>query len=280
MIAPLSCGLLVVSACGAPAPSEPADGRPLVVAAVVPLQYVVDRLAGDRVRTAVLIPPGANPATHAPTLADRQAMAETALVVRVGHPDFPFERAWLGPLLAERPDLTVVSLHEPASQDPGGDPHPWTAPQRMAALAARLAPALDRLLPTHVLAIAANLAAFQAEVAALDEALRSTLAPVRGRRFFVFHPAWGHLASAYGLEQVAIEHEHKQPGPVQLAERIAEARSAGARVLFVQPQFSPAAARVVAEEIGARVETLDPLAYDWPANLRHVAQRLVEALAP
>ncbi|MAE96689.1 MAG: ABC transporter substrate-binding protein [Deltaproteobacteria bacterium] len=277
-LAALLCGVFLgLSACG---PAKPSDPRPLVVVSVVPLQYVVDRLAGPRVRVAVLIPPGANPASHAPSLADRQAMAEAALVVPVGHPDFPFERAWLGPMLAERPDLAVVSLHEASSGERGDDPHEWTAPDRVVALAARLAPALAQLLPAEASELTGNLAAFQAEVADLEAFLEGTLEPFRGRRFFVFHPAWGHFARAYGLEQLAIEHGHKEPGPARLAERISAARSAGARVLFVQPQFSPEAARVVAGEIGARVETLDPLAYDWPANLRHVAQRLAEGLAP
>jgi zinc transport system substrate-binding protein len=43
-------------------------------------------------------------------------------------------------------------------------------------------------------------------------------------------------------------------------------------VVFVQPQFDPSSAETLAREIGARVETLDPLAYDWPANLRRVAR--------
>jgi len=50
------------------------------------------------------------------------------------------------------------------------------------------------------------------------------------------------------------------------------------KVIFVQPQFDPAGAETVAREIGARVEALDPLAYDWAGNLRHVAQALAEGL--
>ena len=45
-------------------------------------------------------------------------------------------------------------------------------------------------------------------------------------------------------------------------------------VVFAQPHFDPRGAAVVADAIGARVESLDPLAYDWPANLRQVGRRI------
>ena len=51
-------------------------------------------------------------------------------------------------------------------------------------------------------------------------------------------------------------------------------------VVFAQPQFDAASARVVAAEIGARVELLDPLAPDWADNLRRVARALAEAAVP
>ena len=53
-----------------------------------------------------------------------------------------------------------------------------------------------------------------------------------------------------------------------------------ATVVFVQPQLDRAPAEVIAAEIGARVETLDPLAYDWPGNLRDVGVQLEAALRP
>jgi zinc transport system substrate-binding protein len=51
-------------------------------------------------------------------------------------------------------------------------------------------------------------------------------------------------------------------------------------VIFVQEQFSRKAARMVAEAIGARIETIDPLAEDYPENLRRVARLFVEAMKP
>lgn len=262
-------------ACSDPAPQDP---RLLVLTSVPPHAFVVERIGGARVRAEVLIPPGASPATYAPTLPQLQALASARLYVEVGHPGFPFEQAWLERILAEAPGLVVLdsSAGIPLRAD---DPHLWLAPRNMERLALQLEPALARLLPKHRMEFAHNLARFRAEIDALDAEIREVLAGVRGRRFLVFHPAWGYFADAYGLEQVAIERERKEPDTRELAELVGKARKEGIRVVFVQPQFNDASARVVARAIGARVEVLDPLAYDWDANLRHAARALAQGLS-
>jgi zinc transport system substrate-binding protein len=99
-----------------------------------------------------------------------------------------------------------------------------------------------------------------------------------GLRFMVYHPAWGYFADAYGLMQVPIEIEGKNPKPSQLKELIENAREKDIRVIFVQPQFSTKSAELVAREINGQVVFADPLAEDWLANLREVAQKFKSAL--
>jgi zinc transport system substrate-binding protein len=94
----------------------------------------------------------------------------------------------------------------------------------------------------------------------------------------IYHPAWGYFAQDYGLQQIAIEVEGREPGPQTLARIITEAREAGIRVIFVQAQFSTAAAESVARAIGGQVIPIDPLAEDMIANTRVVAEALTRAL--
>jgi len=266
----LGLAALVAVACREEAPADP---RPLVVVSVLPQQYVVDRVAGDLVRVAVLIPPGANPTTHEPTVAERRALEEADLYVKVGHPHFAFERAWLDRLLADRPSLRVVAGW-PDSGDDSPDPHAWLAPARMRELTERVGSELAALLPAHREQIAAQAASLQGEIDAVDREVREILATALTRRFYVVHPAWGHFAAAYGLEQVSLEQGHKEPGLRQLRDLLQDAARDAVRVVFVQPQFDASVARAFAEEVGARVETLDPLAYDWPSNLRTAAKAI------
>ena len=133
--------------------------------------------------------------------------------------------------------------------------------------------------PAQEDAYRAGHADFAAELDALDAELRALLAEVPSRRFMVYHPAWGYFADAYGLTQVAIEREGKEPGAKALAGLINQARREGVRVILVQPQMNPQAAEQVARAVGGTVASADPLAADYAASLRRVA-RLIAGDGP
>jgi zinc transport system substrate-binding protein len=84
----------------------------------------------------------------------------------------------------------------------------------------------------------------------------------------VFHPSWGYFAAEFGLTQVPIEFEGKEPSPRALKFCIDYARKNGIKTVFVQPQFSQSSATVLAGEIGGVTRVADDLAYDWARNLR------------
>jgi len=257
-------------ACGA----EPeADPRPLVAVSVLPQQQLVERIAGERVRTALMIPAGANPTSYSPTLANLQDLSEADLYIKVGHPNFPFEKSWLKPLLEEREDLVVVDCSEKIDA-PEVDPHIWVTPQNASAIAVIITNGLTAVLPTEREAFEQNLSVLLGELEALDDEIRGHLADRQSDTFFVLHPAWGYFAQTYGLEQVAIERDHKSPDPRRLALIIDQARREKTRYILVQPQFNPDPARTVADAIGAEVIVIDPLAYDWPESLRQLSRSM------
>ena len=276
---PAACLLAMLAAAGIACGAAPTGTRPVVVVTVPPQAWFVERIAGDRVEIAVLVPPGANPTTHAPDLQALAAMSRAALWVAVGHPAFAFERAWLAPLRADRAELVVLE-GAAGLETRADDPHYWLSPSHARAFAAALGQALIELLPADRAELEISRDALLQEIDRVDIELARRFEPRRGGTFLVMHPAWGYLAAAYGLRQLAVETHGKQPDPRALAEQIALARELGVRVVFVQTQFDASAAEVVASEIGGRVEPLDPLAYDWAGNLRDVAQRLSKGLVP
>ncbi len=160
------------------------------------------------------------------------------------------------------------------------DPHIWLDPALVKIQAAHIRDGLTRVDPAGVAEYAANTNRFLGELDRLDAEIRSTLSvlPDDRRSFLVFHPSWGYFARAYGLRQVSIEVEGKEPSPKDMARIIAAGREEGIRVIFVQPQFSEKSAQVIARQIGATVVRLDPLAADWDDNLRRAARAFVDAL--
>src|SRR5262249_30354779 len=161
--------------------------------------------------------PGTSPHTYEPTPRQVAHLAGARLVVEVGHPSFLFERRLLNTLLARQPAPLVVDMsrHAALLPEPGApgetDAHLWLSPAVMRAAAADVTAALARLDPPGADAYRARLPVVVAEIDAVDRDLRRTFAASVGRRFLVYHPAWGYLAHEYGLEQVAIEAEGKEP---------------------------------------------------------------------
>jgi len=137
---------------------------------------------------------------------------------------------------------------------------------------------LTRLDPEGREAYEDNYAGREADLKALDRRISEILAPVRGKTFFVFHPAFGYFARDYGLRQVAVETGGKQPGTRQLEHLIEEAKEQGVRVIFVQPQFARKSAEAIAEAIDGAVVPIDPLARDYLENLERMAERVEEGL--
>ncbi len=297
----LSLWLLLLLPCLTAAAPPPVR----VFVSVLPQKTFVERIGGDRVQVQVMVQPGASPHTYDPSPRQVAALAEADLYLAIG---VNFEAAWMGRIRATNPGMTILDTaqglrrrtleahdhgdeaehqadqqrgHDAESHpDHQADPHIWTSPPMVKQMAARIRDALTDLDPAGGPTYAAGYATFAAELDALDAEIRARLADLPSRRFMVFHPAWGYFADAYGLTQVTIEHEGKEPGPKALAALIDQARREQVRVIFVQPQFSRKAAAQVAAAIGGRVEVMDPLAADYVANLRQVAQVLAEADRP
>ncbi len=158
------------------------------------------------------------------------------------------------------------------------DPHIWLDPKRAVTIAETMCQAMVRADPPRAERYRENLAALQADLRALDERIAQTLAPLRGRTLYVFHPAYGYFAESYGLRQVAVERHGKEPAAREVTELIEQARAENAKVIFVQPQFSQRSAKVIAGEIGGAVVPMDPLARDYLGNLQRMAETVARRL--
>jgi zinc transport system substrate-binding protein len=269
-------------------------GKKLAVFVSIPPQkYFVQQIGKQRVDIQVMVQPGASPATYEPRPRQMAAISRTPIYFAIG---VAFEKTWLKKIVAANPEMRVVHtdhgiqkipmaahLHEAAQhpeKDPHGepDPHIWLSPKLVMIQARTIRDALQEIDPTHRSVYEANTKAFVAELAALDADLRNTFAGKQGLQFMVFHPSWGYFARTYGLKQVAVEIEGKNPKPAQLKELIEHAAENHIKIIFVQPQFSAKSAKLVAKEIGGQVAVADPLAADWSGNLREVARKFKGAL--
>ena len=262
-----------------------------VFTSILPQKYIVEQIAGDLVDVEVLVGPGVSPHTFEPTPQQMSRLSRAAVLFLIG---VPFEKSLVERLAAICPDLKISNAdknvprrsmsnqngdHEHSEDcvhEPGApDPHIWLDPILTITQAENVAVALREVLPEYKTRIDESLQKLTDELRNLDEELTAKLQPIKGETMLVFHPAFGYFADRYGLKQQAVEIDGKEPGPRQLAELIRYCRLNTIHVVFVQKQFPVAAARTIARAINGAVIQIDPLAEDYVANLRELADSVL-----
>ncbi|MGB0846159.1 MAG: metal ABC transporter solute-binding protein, Zn/Mn family [Thiolinea sp.] len=269
-----------------------ADNKVRVFVSVLPQKTFVERIGGDAVDVSVMVKPGFSPATYEPTPRQIVALSKAGLYIRIG---VPFEQAWMPRIRSVNPDMVLLDAreglalrdleehhhghddhddHETEAHDAENetDPHLWTSPLLVMQMAEQIRDQLIALKPADKALFTENHAAFINELEALDQEFKALFSEAEGKTFLVFHPSWGYFADAYGLTQVAIESEGKEPGARALAALIKQAKQNEAKTIFVQPQFDQRAAKQVAKAIDGKVVAIDPLAADYFVNMRRAAR--------
>lgn len=262
-----------------------------IVVSILPQQYFVEKIGGDKVAVSVMVGAGAEAETYEPKPQQLKALSDADAYINVG---IFFEDIWESRFQTTNPKMAIVNSaagiekiemvahdHDHGAEHPEDeqllDPHTWLSPKRVAIHAENIYAALVKLDPSSETFYRQNLDNFLAEIAELDADITATLANLDSRTFLVFHPAWGYFAEDYDLEQIAIEVEGQKPSAAELAELITVAKQEQSRVIFAQYQFNSQTAQAIAAEIGAEVVYIDPLAPNWAENLQSIAQEIAIA---
>ncbi len=263
-----------------------------IMVSILPQKFFAEKIGGDRVHVSVMVEPGANPATYEPRPRQMVALTRAEIYFAIG---VPFEKNWLGRFREINPGVEIVQTQEGIRLFPVGgesgqgkarhcpdgqimDPHVWLSPPLVMIQARNMVTALIRKMPEGAGYFQKRYLSFVQALANLDLEIFNMFqkAGASANTFMVYHPCWGYFARAYGLKQIAIEQEGKEPKPAYLARLARLAKKRGIRSIFFQPQYSSRSAKAVADSIGAKLVPADPLAYDWDSNLLSVARKIVE----
>jgi len=286
-----------------------------VFVSILPQKFIVEQIGAGAVNVAVMVAPGASPHTYEPKPAQMAALSKAGLYFSVG---VSFEKAWLPRFAAANRRMKIVPMdkgieklpmaahahadddhdhthhnhghahdqkphahaHPHAHQEHDSllDPHVWLSPPLVKIMARNTLEALLALAPEHAELFQRNHEGFTRRLDELHTRIGQILADSQGQPFMVFHPSWGYFAHAYGLVQIPIEIDGKEPKPAQIRQLIQEAREHGIKVVFVQPQFSARSARMIADALDGQVLEADPLAYEWDVNLLEQARVFQKAV--
>ena len=176
--------------------------------------------------------------------------------------------------LAGRHAATPAPQAHGHSHAHGIDPHIWASPRALQRMAANAYEAIHALWPDSV-KYTENHARLQEQLAALDARTAGKIAASGVRYFIIYHPALTYYARDYGLQQVAIEDDGKEPSARALARLIEQARRDSVRTIFYQSQFPASAVEVIARDIEAQSVAIDPLKEDVIANIDSLTDLIV-----
>ena len=256
-----------------------------VAVSIQPQKYFLEQIMGEESNITVLVPTGSSPATYAPKPSQLKALKKASLYFSIG---VAFEEGWLPRFQSINKDMPIIDTCKNITKRSishtngehhhvGLDPHIWLSPKLVMIQAKTIKDALSTYNPDQKEKYEKNYAAFIKKLEALDTKMKNILSPLKQKSFIVFHPSFGYLADDYGLTQIAIEKEGKEPSLRHIKRVIDYAKEKNIKTIFVAPQFSQKAATQIAKQVGAEVVTINPLAQEWETNLLKVAKSFEEA---
>lgn len=270
LLAPLLCGCI--------SENESPSGMVNVATTIAPLGDFIAAVGGDKVDVTVLVPPGAEPHTYEPAPSQMKDVAKADLYIMNGA-GLEF---WMGKVLGVNEHMLIVDSSRGVDliNESGGetDPHIWISLRNAALQVNNICTGLIQVDPANGDYYSKNRDDYLQELKALDEELNHTLAAKASKIFIVHHPAWTYFARDYNLVQVPLLENEKEPGPKYLGSIIDLAKGNNITVVFVEPQYNPKSAEVIAREMKASVEVLDPLAENYLQNMRYAGEKIAKSL--
>ncbi|EGK59528.1 metal cation ABC superfamily ATP binding cassette transporter, binding protein [Centipeda periodontii DSM 2778] len=153
--------------------------------------------------------------------------------------------------------LGIELIHD----DEGDNPHVWLSVTDAIQQVRNIADQLKEADPAHADAYEKNAAAYIEKLTALKSEMHAALDNVPHKDIVTFHEAFPYFAKEFNLNIIGVVEREPgtEPTPTELQETIEQVNALPSKVLFTEPQYSPAAAETIARETGAKIYTLDPV---------------------
>lgn len=236
-----------------------------VLATIGMIGDLATRVGGDCARVDVLIGPGNDPHLYQPRASDIARLQQAQVIL---HQGLNLEGR-LGDVLQRLGrDRIVLAVGEQAVpqgllivEDAAPDPHLWMDVSLWARLVPVIAAGLERARPDCAADLAANAALLEADLAALHDWARDSLAsiPESARVLVTAHDAFGYFARAYGLRALAIQgfSTEAEASVADIRDVAATVVEAGVPAVFVESTINPRTIAALREAVAARGAAVD-----------------------
>jgi zinc transport system substrate-binding protein len=244
----------------------------IITVSIAPFKYFVEEIGGADFVVNIMVPAGSNPHIYEPFPDQINKLRKSVAYISNGY--LGFEMTWLDRFyetnktikrlsLGDKIDPLVSSHHHEDKHVEGADPHYWVSPKCAFLMASSIKEFLCELNPAGKQKYESNYQSLLTKLQEIDTRATELFSGAKNRSFMIFHPNLGYLARDYGLEEISVEYEGKEPPPSRMKDLIDRARKDRLKTIFVQREYDTKNAKAIADEIGAKVEIIDPLSEDW-----------------
>lgn len=286
---PLLLIIVLLASCNMGKSGKSQDNKkPVIAVTIEPQRYFTEAIAGDKFDVISIVPKGSSPETYDPTPQQLVSLGDSKAYLRIGY--IGFEQVWMDRLIDNTPhiqifdtskdiDLILGEAHNHGDhQHAGGvEPHIWNSTNNALIIARNTYKALCQLDKENEAYYLNRYDSLCQRIMHTDSIIRKTLQqPGTAQSFMIYHPALSYFARDYGLQQISIEEGGKEPSPAHLKDLVDLCRQEDVRIIFIQPEFDRRNAEIIARETGTDIVPINPLSYDWEAEMLAVAQALTD----
>ena len=271
--------VLALTSCAGKTDKETSN---ILTVSIEPLRYFTESIAGDKFRVTSMVPEGSNPETYDPTPQQMVQIAESKAYFCIGR--IGFERTWIEKLKSNAPDMPfydmsegIIPIIEYAHKDSyelaHADPHIWNSTANARLIAANICRALCKIDTTNTVYYENRKDSLMKVIDDTERKITEGMAEADSA-FLIYHPALTYFARDYGLTQICIETEGKEPSPTYLQQLIRQCKDRHIRIVFIQQEFDRRNAEVIANELNIKTVSINPLSYHWDKEMLHIARAL------
>ncbi len=266
---------------------DPDSGAKIITVSIAPFKYFIEEIAGNDFTVNIMVPAGADPHTYEPFPEQINKLRKSVAYISNGY--LGFEMNWLDRFYETNSTMKRLSLgdkidpltslhHHEGGHTEGADPHYWVSPKCAWVMASSVKGLLCELNPWQKQKYETNYQLLISKIREVDNKAKDLFSDVPNKCFMIYHPNLAYIARDYGLEEIPVEFEGKEPPPSRMRELIDRARKENLKTIFVQREYDTKNAKAIAGEIGAQIILIDPLSENWQKSTTDIINALHKSL--
>ncbi len=292
----LSATCFVFTTCGV-SPNKPSD-KLTMTTSIPPIKHLVERIVEDDFNINVIVPNGTSPETY--TMSPRQSveMENSRIIFITGVLDLE-HNVINNQNLAERTvnlshgidlidgcsphthhdneehTLHSSDNHHAQNHTHGIDPHIWLSTRELSIMATNIRDAILAIYPDSI-RYAQNAEVLLEELSQLHKETADKISDSGKESFMIYHPALSYYAREFGINQISVEVEGKEPNVEELMNVINLAKRHNINTILYQNEFSDIVVKSVAEDIDAEIVCINPLCEDILSEISMITNVIIK----